>query len=393
MDDKSMTADDETGVARDGSPPPDLALLRDCLRWTMPPDRLFELRRLLWTDADAWDRLLGTATGANLSGALCERLGEKGLLPPPRPDLPRSDWGPGEILDCLYRVNLERRTVQTNGLKSIVACLNRAGIVPLLIKGARTLWLDHRPWRMMRDLDILIPENAIAAAQDALIADGFATDPDERERLDRHHYPPLFRADLPCSVELHQRGGNRYAELFCPTSRLWESGVRSGRERLEALILPDAEDCWHALVHHFFGHSGFARGLVSLRGLYEFAAGYADLDETARDRLSQMASADACGLAALDLFLAASIDGLGLEIAPDRRPGDDAFAAWERMRIRQDKGLHGTWRYPGYRETLALALSGNRVARVCRVTGRSAAAVRLQATVRLLPKISRSGRF
>lgn len=389
-----MDERDDNPISQDAPPAPvDFALLRECLRFTTSPDRLRDLRIRLLSDRETWEKIYDASEPTRLGPALHDRLSAQALIPPSAAKTTDGLLLPGQVMGSIDAVNHARRGDLARGLRSVVTILNKAGIVPLLLKGSRALWLDRSHWRQMRDLDLLVPEPEFAKAQTALAENGFASDPDVAERPHRHHAPPLFHDDIPAATELHRRAGNRYAEQFFPTPEIWPLSIAVERDGLQVRILGDGDDVWHNLVHHYFGHSGFARGLVDLKGLFEFAAACSALNEAEFDVLRANALRCACGLAALDLWLAAASDGLGLEIPKSLTLEDDAMAAWERMRARQDGVIQSAVRYPGYRETLQLALSKSRVDAVSAHRNRAPFQVRLAAINKLLPKVSRSGRW
>ena len=389
-----MDARNDNPISQDmETAPPDFALLRECLSFSTNPERLRSLRIRLLSDRQTWEKIYYACEPTRLGPALHERLSAQALIPP-SPAKPGDELLlPGQVMERIETVSMARRADLARGLLSVVKVLNNAGIVPLLLKGSRALWLDRSHWRQMRDLDLLVPEPDFAEAQSALAESGFSPDPEVAERPHRHHAPPLFHEDIPAAIELHRRAGNRYAEQFFPTAEIWSLSNEVQSDGLHVRILGDGDDVWHNLVHHYFGHSGFARGLVDLKGLFEFAAACSVLEEKEFGTLRANALRCACGLATLDLWLAAATEGLGLELPASQEIETDAMKAWERMRARQDGDLQSPVRYPGYRETLQLALSKPRVDAVSAHCNRAAARVRLAAVNKLLPKVTRNGRW
>lgn len=81
------------------------------------------------------------------------------------------------FLDAIHTANRERNSELRDELASAVDVLNRAEIEPVLLKGAirltDELYPDHG-WRMLRDLDILVPAASLAKARRAFEKAGYA---------------------------------------------------------------------------------------------------------------------------------------------------------------------------------------------------------------------------
>jgi hypothetical protein len=238
----------------------------------------------------------------------------------------------------------------------------------------------------MRDFDLLVAGPAAAEANALLKAQGLAPLPEARERPSRHHLDLLFRDDMPGWIEIHRRGGNPYAEPFLPTREIVAASLPQTCEGARAFVLPDAWHLWHGLVHHHFGHSGFARGTVDLKGLYEFSSAYHIMTRDERAALRSLAAGDATGLAALDLWLALGHDLLALPL--DAAPPLDARAAAASVQARLF-GAPAKTRYPGYRETIRLAWSPRRLTETGARTWAGRLRARVRAVMRLMPKARR----
>jgi hypothetical protein len=71
----------------------------------------------------------------------------------------------GTFLEAIHTANTERNSELGDELAAAVGILNRAGIEPVLLKGAIRLIDGLHPnhgWRMLRDLDLLVPEAGFA---------------------------------------------------------------------------------------------------------------------------------------------------------------------------------------------------------------------------------------
>lgn len=364
----------------------DLDWVAGCLALSPAPENTARLRLALWSDADARERVLEAAARLRLTPALVMRLRQRGLVPPAARRSEPGTRSLAEILDQQWGAHLRRRAEQSKALGAIVAVLNAYGLKPILLKGARSLWLDIDPWRTMRDLDLLVPGERAREANAILKREGYAPLAGAIERPHRHHFDLLFRDDLPGWVEVHRLAGNPYAEPFLPTQELAARSIAHVRPEGEARVLAAADHLWHGLIHHHFGHSAFARGVVDLKGLYEFAMGFDALSQMERGDLMALAARDAAGLAALDLWLAAAADALALP--SDLAVATDAAATWAAIKARRGAS-RGCVKYPGYGEALALGWARERVARL-RPRPRGGRLGALVAVVgRLAPKLRR----
>ncbi len=335
---------------------------------------------------DIWEPLLEAAQAARLTAPLAAGIAARELAPPRPRRLEEGVMAPADVLAAFATQHAARRDAQRRALLHVVALLNAGGFEPILLKGARALWLGVEPQRSMRDFDLLLPGPAAAEANDLLKANGFAPLPDAPERPNRHHLDLLFRDDMPGWIEVHRRGGSPYAEPFLPTREIVAASLPRTCQGARAFVLPDAEHFWHGLAHHHFGHSGFARGNVDLKGLYEFCSAYHRMPQEERIALRRLAARDATGLAALDLWLALGRRLLALPLDVEPSPDACAVAATVEARI---FGATATVRYPGYRETLRLAWSPDRLAETGASGRIGRLRARMRAAMRLMPKIRR----
>lgn len=366
------------------------ALLRKCLRLSDTVDATVALRNLLWTSRYPWETLYELSAQTRLAPALYWRLKERGLLPPvPRVGQTQTAM-PGEILEGMFATNQERHANLGADLLEIVSLLNSYNLQPILIKGARHLWLEDVPWRSLRDLDLLLPGKQAETAQAALINSGYLPDKAQRDRPNRHHLAPLFRDDLAGWLEIHRRAGNPYAEQFCPTSHLVAGSRPVTKDGCTALILAEHHHVWHGVLHHHFGHSGFARGHLELKGLFEFAALFATLADEERAALLSDASQTALGLATLELWLALAEAEYGL--APDHKItiSHDARQFAKTWIARSDGQIPNSVKYPGYRDMMAMGWNMRRCSRVKEHTGSSLFGTALAVPAMLAPKLIRN---
>ena len=361
-------------------------LLTRCLAFRLETEESIALRLRLLSDAASWERLFEAALERRLMPALAARLLERKLVPPAPSRAVGDQLAPATVIEAHLLRHGEIRAAQTTGLVRLVRTLNAEGIEPILVKGARSLWLHVDHWRTMRDFDLLVPCDDARRANAVLRAEGYAPLPDAVERPNRHHFELLFRADLPGWVEVHRRAGNRYAEPFLPSQMIAAGSVLHERDGARARVPDAAHHIWHGVVHHHFGHSGFARGLIDLKGLYEFAAAFSTATPETLDAVLALAARDGAGLATMDLWLAAASDLFAMPSPPGFSVPADARKVWAAMRERSFGATPST-KYPGYGELLRLGASSARAARLRPrpVLGNVGAA--LGTAMRLAPKL------
>ena len=365
----------------------DIVFLGKCLALRQSRSDLSALRLWLFGDVGAWAKLLSLAEVTRLFAAVAEQLQSRQLVPPEPPAAGDGEYSPATILRARLATHRARRAAQRERLMEIVAALNVEGIEPLLIKGAHSLWTGAPDWRYQIDLDLLVAADEAAAAQAALIALGYEQPPDYPRRDRRHHLDPLLRDDLPGCVEIHRRAGNRYAEPLLPTPELFGESVPSTIEGARARLLPEPLHILQSLIHHHVGHSADARGLIHLKGLYEFAWAFDKLDPTGQAALEVRAAKHVRVAAALDLWIAAAADLFAMPIPEPFRVHADATARWSRVLARMGGGLRPGWKYPGYSEEIQMAFNPERMRGTRPATsfiGRQI--LRLQIIGSLLPK-------
>lgn len=137
----------------------------------------------------------------------------------------------------------------------------------MLLKGALRLIDGLYPddgWRMLRDLDLLIPESAVAKAIRELESAGYASSGSENA---------VRRRGGLCQIDLH-------SELFSGSTqlRLLQAGtVLNGSSSFAmeqwSVRIPSIEDqLVHLIGHSQIRHRGYAMGKIGFRDLLEAAA-------------------------------------------------------------------------------------------------------------------------
>ena len=247
-----------------------LAVLRARLGSQPPADGL---REALARPATEWEQVVAGASAHHVLAAFAAAIDDLGLAHRLEPDL-------RDFLAAVHRWNGTRNRALRRQLGEVVTLLNGIGVEPVLLKGAIRLVDGLYPdpgWRMMHDLDLLVPPDRRVDAMAALHRGSYATAAAYRHMepsYDRHHHcPPLVRPDRPAPVEIHSElFVTRRQQLLLPAGAMLAAAapieVGDGRARLP--------DPGHQLIH-LIGHCqiadrGYLCGSVPLRDRLEAAA-------------------------------------------------------------------------------------------------------------------------
>ncbi len=150
-----------------------------------------------------WDRLEFLAAWHRLGPLLWRSLSRHPVLAPPV-------W---ERLEQAYLENAARNLYIRDEVARVLGALEGVGVPAMLLKGAaliETVYPDPA-LRVMRDVDILVPEQDAQRAQAAVADLGYRPGPVLRgdegsgEWMAEHHYhlPPLVSPERVVAVELH----------------------------------------------------------------------------------------------------------------------------------------------------------------------------------------------
>lgn len=177
------------------------------------------LLQLLLTPADAtrlsladWDLLIRQARRANLIARLATQL---------EPQLDALPAAPVRHLRAALLIARRQRIATRWEAECIRRALTPLGIQPILLKGAAYLLRDlpASRGRLFGDVDLLVPQAQMAAAEAGLIAAGWAfdaalSDYDSRYYRDwMHEIPPLYHQQRDTALDLHHT-------ILPPTARV-----------------------------------------------------------------------------------------------------------------------------------------------------------------------------
>jgi hypothetical protein len=219
-----------------------------------------QLRRLARSRGIDWERVVGQASAQFVLPAFAAALKDLGLIESLDPDL-------GVFLEAVHAANIERNSELRAELGAAVGVLNRVGIEPVLLKGAIRLLDGLYPddgWRMLRDLDLLVPEVTLAEANQALADAGYEACGSGGE---------IRRRGGVCQIDLHTEVFSIPRHLRLLQAQEILDGARplpfgDGRVRVPALEHQLVHLIGHSQVRHF----GHAIGRIGLHDRLEAAA-------------------------------------------------------------------------------------------------------------------------
>ena len=227
---------------------------------------------LVFNLSAGWEDVAARATGEFVLPAFAAAVRDLGLLGSLEPEL-------RAFLAMAHAANVKRNGGLRGQLVAVVGALNRAGVEPVLLKGAIRLVDGLYPdpgWRMMRDLDLLVPGDRLGDAVAAMGGAGYAPGPPtpgEAPGFGHHHYPKLTRADHRATVEVHtelfkterQRRLLRAADVSGASQPMAFDGVRARLPSVDHQVV-------HLVGHSQISNHGHYCGRVQLRDRLEAAA-------------------------------------------------------------------------------------------------------------------------
>jgi hypothetical protein len=223
------------------------ALLALCARARPHTAQTERLARLAQAMRD-WGDLAARAEAHGLAPLLYTHLRAAGVEPPPAVK---------QQLLGYYMQHAHAARVREQALIDILAAYGGAGIDVLVLKGAALAHLVYpQPvLRPMRDIDILVPAEAIYRAYALLPEIGFAPPPGAHHGLgpDHHHLTAIKRVaeGFSVSVEVHhalhlnQRGHPLRYAAYAPSAQPFALGG------VAAQTLGREETLWHIYRHAF----------------------------------------------------------------------------------------------------------------------------------------------
>lgn len=220
-----------------------------------------------------WQTLLALAEAQSVTPLLTARLAQKGLLTA----VPTSIR---QELNGRFLVNTVRNRLLLRALTELAAALHAAQIPTIVLKGG---FLAHavyaRPGaRVLGDLDLLVPQSALAEAAAITTAAGYQPRyfVDVPAHVRRHHHLPAFtHPQQPITVEWHWHITRPERPYTIPIEPLWQRAKPAGIPGTPLLTLAPEDLLLHLALHLSYHHE-FTFGLRGLCDVDAVTAVYAD---------------------------------------------------------------------------------------------------------------------
>lgn len=220
-----------------------------CLRSSLTDEVMAQLRGL---SADEWNELRRLAVRQRVAPLLYKQLS--------RDDLRSAGSAAAfDQLEKLYYRNAIRNRCLLHELRELLRALQSRGIRVIVLKGAYLAPAVYRDpaLRVMKDLDLLIPQSQIADAERAVAAMGYhpAVSFSPEECFARwHQLPEMHREGAVASLELHWTLTHPDQRWTIDIDGLWSRAVPFTVAGLETLSLCPEDTllhlCDHATWHH-----------------------------------------------------------------------------------------------------------------------------------------------
>ncbi|MDF1587172.1 nucleotidyltransferase family protein [Marinimicrococcus flavescens] len=208
-----------------------------------------------------WHEMITLAGDHLVLPAMAARLLEPDLARSLPPDI-------AGLAEAVVLLAAERDRAARAQLEELVAALNAAGIVPLLLKGAAYMaegLHEASAPRLASDLDLLIGPDRIDEAAACLRRIGYgALEPGDG--AGHHHLPALLRDGAPLAVELHRAPVAARCRRLLGTAGLRRDAraVRTGSGS-RFLVPSPTHLALHSIVHAQLPHGLYWRGEIFLR--------------------------------------------------------------------------------------------------------------------------------
>ena len=297
-----------------------------------------------------WPQVVDTALALSLASTLAWCCDQKQLLAgiPSRVGSDGSETAPA-LLARVWNEHLEQRQKMLERLEELVTTLNARGIVPVLLKGARSLWVASRngapcgTWTCWSPVPVPIMRRPLPSLP--AIGRAKATWRTRGTSITRR---TSIATTCPAGWKSTISPEARAARSSCLPPNWSNSPCRWSGRRVRAGP-PPGYDLLHGMVHRHAGHREARNGGLELKGLFEFALVFAGLSADERDWLAARTGKDSRLLAMVDLWVAASAERFALKPGARFKIEPDAMGRWRKLR-------DGTKR-PSKREAIANELA------------------------------------
>lgn len=246
-------------------------LLVACARCTLGPEQRQELEALVANrrgHALRWDQVWHKAQWYNLTPLVYHHLSQlenRHRVPAPFMDRFKAAYRDNGVMNLFFQAELRK----------VLQALDGLGVPVILLKGLALseIVYEKSALRPMTDLDLLVPRDLVARAQETIHHLGFSalgTAEQQRDTEQNHrHLPALQRPGTPAMVEVHRHIVRRDSPLYFDISGFWERSQAVSIAQTRTRILAP-EDLLVHLSLNFFLDRRF-HSVAALRQLCDVA--------------------------------------------------------------------------------------------------------------------------
>src|SRR4030042_407435 len=224
------------------------------------------LRKEIVTGNADWEMIIQIADRHFILPFLYQRLKEKNLIGclPLYAKL---------FLKTIFELNLSRNRMHIKQILEIARLLNSIDVEPLLLKGGATLFSGIYPsegWRMMNDLDLLVPSSKVETCIRILTDAGYRPMKGVNLPETHHHFLPLVHADYKTRIELHKDPIEAPYRFILGTKEIWEKSACLDQLGV-CFHIPHPQHCvLHNVIHHQLSNKGYMKKKVWLYQMLDF---------------------------------------------------------------------------------------------------------------------------
>ncbi len=211
-----------------------------------------------------WSLLLRLADQEHVTGAFAIALRRRDLLG----GLPKTAQ---QALRRRHFMGQEINERIKSEAVEVVGLLNSIGCTPMILKGGLFLFetpADGIGGRVLRDIDLVVPRDALDACIEVLGNAGY--EPQDAEDRWTYHYRPLYHKDRMVPIELHVQAGEQ--RHFISAEAAWADVVPVDADGLKMVALSHEHRVLHNIFNSEIQDTGFLLGEVCLRQLIDLAA-------------------------------------------------------------------------------------------------------------------------
>ncbi|MBI5115785.1 nucleotidyltransferase family protein [Candidatus Poribacteria bacterium] len=243
-----------------------------CLGSASNEGAVSEIHMLLRKGLD-WDYILQTAQQSRIVSLLYHSLG----LVEGHEVVPGPIWR--ALRNAYYQVGL-RNLLCHSELENVLSSFNLLGIETIILKGAALgeIFPEYRALREMSDVDLMVQEKDLEAADEALSKLGYSHceyyRPREWYKTHHHHWAPRYHPIKETAIEIHRNILPQNMHFHMNPDGLWKrsGNLKIGAAEAKALSPEDL------IIHLCLNSSLF--GFRDLRGLSDICRVVGQYNET-----------------------------------------------------------------------------------------------------------------